>query len=553
MAYTRYWIEDKPPEMRHGLGISNWTYISSGGGAAGNVSEDVISIRTDIPSSYSETDKAKLEIVLHNGGNKYTNQFLPNDFIVVFYKNARNIVTSGGIGGGLITRTETFSGFRGLISDVKSSYATCTIEAGCEGIGLISLPLYDFAFRGDEELISRLDWILDSALANRLAVWDMTGGLRRHLPIFTYDNNKPADEMISFEVNAQGLDWMVQPDNLSAIAADLAEHPDGFEPGTYFNEEDTAEITDNPANRYPLITDTGVDADVPPAIMVIYDSNYIRSSPMNITEHCVYPADNNSIVGYCNVITVMTDSVTVPNSPAYTLAHPKQGDIEATVSESDPRIIAAYGHIKSPTYYDPLLGTKKNCELKAIQLLKTYRQYIDRHMNPKIVGRVPLVSQLVKFVIPDVTTSKQANISVTGKVLRKRTTYDANGLFTDLEAQRTDANGNVPIPILDNKRFSMMFEYDNPYANNPNNPNWIDYTGLESFVVFADPNEPNVGYVFAVYQEDGKIQYRQLTDNEIAYLRGDANGLLRLLQAGFSAFMSKNPNDVTLIFTGFPP
>lgn len=368
--------------------------FSNPGAAFENVSNDVISVSTDQGTSEQEGDAtAKMTVTLHNPNNRYANHFIPQATLVQStIEIERNIVSGNKIN---VTR-EKYPLFYGRVQEITMDNEICTVECGDETSAMEASLDFEYTYDPEQSIKDRVQSMLDAM--------DPKTNLQVHGPYFGK----------SLELQ---LEWM-------ATTEDYAK-----------------------SNISSVCKSMGVDWEVPSdqidRLIIMDHSGYrVGTSDPDLTD-LILPSDNESIVGHCNNVTVNYGNNVNPTSYAKNIQ--TSTNREVTYQNSDEESVQKYGNLESKKFEMPWINTEEQAKAFVDNVLELYKSYEDRLITPTVIDYIPMLNSWMHYTIHGYSsmsyegTEEPKDFLIETKVLRKRVTYDTNGVVSQLECLRRSA------------------------------------------------------------------------------------------------------------------
>lgn len=370
-------------------------------------SPDVISISTDQGNSKQEGDAtAKLTVTLSNNNNFYAGKLIPQMSEVQSWITVeRNIVN----GSSLTVEKKLFPLYYGVVQEVQLNHETCTVECGDESSKMECSDLYDLTFFPDQTAYQRATDILDSIDPRpNLNIKDLSTEAQNIQIESFMPATQSGQSNMSEMLKAMSLDWAVPSDRWMRLII--------------FNKEINWGVTD-----------WG-----------------------DITEFVVDAGDSESIIGFCNVVTIIADGHNVSALGLdKNLASSDSGksfiEFPTPEEQKTDESILKYGRLESPAYTMPNLSTTEEIENFATNLLDLYASYEDRTLTPTIVSFIPFLNDKFNYTIHGTTTPPLSSTQTSSihpgaetpvdrdiyvKMLRKQVTYDSGGVVVQTECFR---------------------------------------------------------------------------------------------------------------------
>jgi hypothetical protein len=215
------------------------------------------------------------------------------------------------------------------------------------------------------------------------------------------------------------------------------------------------------SNLTGIAKSMGLDWSVPSDQLdriILMDRRYVSGSKNpDLTEYVKVPADNESIVGHTNEVTVTSGSVFDSTSTSASIQG-SNSDI-LTHTEKDLESQAKYGVIDARHYKMPWL-TLDQMIMYSKNLIELYKSYEDRLISPTIIDVIPFLFSRFNYGIhgydyPDdykkemgithIPTVKQIVL----KLLRKRVQYGSSGVTAELECVRWSEESGMGTQVPD--------------------------------------------------------------------------------------------------------
>lgn len=364
------------------------------GGAMENVSKDIISISTDQGTSEQEGDAtAKMTVTLHNPNNRYANHFIPQGTVVQStIEIERNIV----LGNKIEVTLEKYPLFFGRVQEITLDHEICTVECGDETSAMEASMEFEYTYDPSQSIKDRVQSMLDAM--------DPKPNLEIHGPYFGKSMELQLEWMATTEdyaksnisgvTKSMGVDWEVPSDQIDRLV--IMDH-EGYRVGT----------TD------PDLTDL------------------------------ILPSDNESIVGHVNDITVIYGNNSDPTSKAKNINTPTNREV--TYRNFDPESVGKYGNLESRIFRMPWINTEDQAKAFVDNLIELYKSYEDRLITPTVIDYIPMLNSWMHYTIHGYNsltsegTEDPKDFLIQTKILRKRVTYDTNGVVSQLECLRRAA------------------------------------------------------------------------------------------------------------------
>jgi len=191
----------------------------------------------------------------------------------------------------------------------------------------------------------------------------------------------------------------------------------------------------------------GVDWEVPSdqidrLVIMDHEGYRVGTSDPDLTE-LILPSDNESIVGHCNNVTVIYGNNTEPTSKAKNIQ--TSTNRESTYRYIDPESKEKFGNLESRIFRMPWINTEEQAKAFVDNVLELYKSYEDRLITPTVIDYIPMLNSWMHYTIHGYSsmsyegTEEPKDFLIETKVLRKRVTYDSNGVVSQLECLRRSA------------------------------------------------------------------------------------------------------------------
>jgi len=381
-----------------------------------DASEDVISASTDMGSTKEEGDQvAKLEVVLNNHDDQYARRLIPLTTTVMSWIHVqRNVVE----GEKLTIVNELFPFFFGLVNEVNLNGDTATVSCGDEMSKGNACGEADLTwFGGEKDVKGRVEDILSVAGPEiDVLVQKYVKQTEAYASTQAY-TNESTSQNISNTVRLTRFEWAVPADQVGRL--------------------------------------------------LIIDKDYqAGTTEEDLTEFVTDPGDNESIVGHCNDVTVVGDSIMPEDSPAWAVL---ASDSTLTYTlDYNNKSVDTHGYIPSINHRIPNFNSE-NIDILKRNILDVYDSYKDRLITPTVASKIPLLFSHIRYDymfydIPEIEpgtpelsighdnvnyneyhersmqlSTKWKNVTLRVSVRRKKTTYDGSvGVLTTLECRRLE-------------------------------------------------------------------------------------------------------------------
>ena len=389
-----------------------------------DVSDDVVSIRVK-QSNDVDSDPGKIEVVLANRKQKYTNrwapQVIPIQVTLFNWSYRENDQNPSG------RSMATYLVATGKMTDNSSGPSDAIVTGECD-LGHLADALPDDIDKHMTTPRELLEYVLGT-----------------HNPPIEFDWDPALDDRNVFkERETYGSDWTFQ---------DFLEDLCHVQIGAiyYFSEANRLQIKDP-------YTNVGV-----------YD----------LDPYVLFPDQTTSIMGFRNSVVVIGDQ-TRSKGPKGISVHGSEPVISQYPHGHDLDSIAEVGWLIAPVYRDANIKTVDEANKKADELLSFYKKYENALTSPEVIGIVPPLQSIVEYhpftpissidqsemradlnktleamqaeenrlaVEQDRIARKLALSSkVRGIVVEKDVTYDINGLMCKLTISPGLVDG---VPITD--------------------------------------------------------------------------------------------------------
>lgn len=377
-----------------------------------DVDDDIISLTTDQGTSKQEGDAtAKMTITLNNNNMKYSGKLIPQMTLVAsFIEVERNEVN----GKMLNVVRETYPLYFGRVQEVSMNNETCTVECGDESSTMESSVEFDLTFFPTKTSKERIEEILDAMDPRPL-------------------------------LDVEKIDDFLK----DATGESVEKHPDITIEG-YTTSSQSAQSNTSTALK-DMSLDWAVPSDQIGRLIILNNETVYRAGDDNqdLTAFTLDPSDGESIIGHCNVITVIADS---SKDPEGTSKNVKRSNSTPTYREfKDDESITKYGRLESKVYAFPNLASDDQITNYGNNLLDLYKSYENRVLTPTIVSKIPMLGAKFNYSINgygyndnflksdlylNSDVGEESKNTITVKMLRKQVSYDSSGVVCQLECKR---------------------------------------------------------------------------------------------------------------------